>query len=93
NAPIANGHFQTSNGPVATTLHEAHVWVADANGLFHTATDLNAEWHKIYQTMLNGEAGRLTPVQRLEGNAEAVFENTNINNLDAATQEKYREDA
>ncbi len=69
-----------------------HVWVADANGLFHTKTDLNAEWHTYYAMMLAGHGDKLTAIQRLEGNAEAVFENTGISKLSAAKQAAARED-
>ena len=77
-------------GTITTTTHQ---WTADANGLFHTATDIQAEWRSYYSTMLAGDAATLTFIQRLEGNAEAVFENTGLNALDAATQARDREDA
>ena len=43
--------------------------------------------------MLAGNASSLSPVQRLEGNAEAVFENTGLKNLTAGQQAADREDA
>jgi hypothetical protein len=70
-----------------------HTWVADANGLFHTTTDLAAEWQGDYAMMLDGQGGQLTAIQRLEGNAEAVFENTGLSKLSASVQEADREDA
>ncbi|GAC1342362.1 MAG: hypothetical protein NVSMB18_16260 [Acetobacteraceae bacterium] len=69
-----------------------HTWVADAQGLYHTSADLTAEWHAIYQKMLDGHADLLTPIQRLEGNSEAVFVNTGISHQSAAHQAAYRED-
>jgi hypothetical protein len=48
-----------------------HDWTAEASGLYHTATDLKAEWLGIEAKMLAGQGGTLTAVQRLEGNAEA----------------------
>jgi hypothetical protein len=69
-----------------------HTWVADATGLFHTTADLSAEWHSCYKTMLAGHGDTLTAIQRLEGNAEAVFENTAIATHGAADQKRYRED-
>ena len=42
--------------------------------------------------MLAGHGDTLTAVQRLEGNAEAVFENTGLNRLNAADLKRDRED-
>ena len=72
----------------------AHTWVADASGLYQTQTDLALEWQGYYKAMLAGGAAAagLTDIQRLEGNAEAVFENTGLKNLSAATQQQDRED-
>ncbi len=69
-----------------------HVWTADANGLFHTATDLATEWQGLYTKMVDGLANTLSPIQRLEGNAEAVFLNTGLSKLSATVQERDRED-
>lgn len=69
-----------------------HTWVADSTGLYHTATDLKTEWQGYYQKMLAGHGDTLTAWQRIAGNAEAVFENTGLNKLDAATQARNRED-
>ena len=74
---------------IATT---PHTWTADQNGLFHTATDLKAEWQGYYDQMVSGNAATLTFVQRLEGNAQAVFLNTKLNTLNAVTQNRDRED-
>ena len=88
-----NGVINGLLGPVSTTITvNGHVWTADATGLFHTDTDLAAEWKGYYQKMLSGHAGDLTPIQRLEGNAEAVFENTSLRTLSAVDQERDRED-
>jgi hypothetical protein len=105
NRAPANGQIVTAWGLVPTTLSSvdnttlAHTWVADANGLFHPVDgngnpiDLSAEWKANYQAMLSGNFGSLTPLQRWEGNAEAVFENTGISKLSATQQEVDREDA
>lgn len=42
--------------------------------------------------MLAGHGASLTAIQRLESNAEAVFENTGLSKLAAATQVRDRED-
>ena len=78
------------NLPIAAGL-TPHAWTPDASGLYHTA-DLTAEWQGYYQTMLAGKGSSLTAVQRLEGNAEAVFENTGLKNLSAAQLTIDRED-
>jgi hypothetical protein len=70
-----------------------HVWTANASGLFTTTADLATEWKTYYDTMMAGNADTLTFVQRLEGNAEAVFENTGLSNLSTATQARDRMDA
>ena len=54
----------------------AHNWSADSSGLYQTSTNLALEWQGYYQQMLAGQGASLTDIQRLEGNAEAVFENT-----------------
>jgi hypothetical protein len=78
-----------SSDALTPTLHN---WSADSSGLYHTGTNLAAEWEGYYQTMLSGNGASLTDIQRLEGNAEAVFENTGLSKLDATTQERDRED-
>ena len=75
-----------------TIAYTAHTWNANASGLFTTTTDLTAEWKANYDTMMAGHADTLSFIQRLEGNAEAVFENTGLKNLDAATQLRDRAD-
>jgi hypothetical protein len=69
------------------------VWTPDASGLSHTTTDLAAEWRGYRSQVLNGKGSSLTPVQRLEGNADAAFENTGLAALGAAQQAVDREDA
>lgn len=78
--------------PTTLTALTPHTWTAGADGLYHTATDLQAEWRNDYTQMLAGNGHQLTAVQRMEGNAEAVFENTNLSKLDAKTQIRDRED-
>ena len=89
----APGQVTTLDGSViaGTIGITAHVWVADATGLFHTAADLKTEWAGDYQALLQGAA--LNPLQHWEANAEAVLENTGASKLPAAKQEAFREDA
>ena len=99
-APVAPaGSIATFDGSViAGTISglTAHSWTADANGLFHT-TDLSAEWKADEATMLAGHADTLTPLQRMEGNAEAVIDNTaaatrfNATQLQALCEDAQRE--
>ena len=82
--------------PGNTISVNGHVWTADAEGLYKldpAQTNLAAEWKGIYQQMLSGNTAGLTPVQRLEGNAEAVFENTGLIDLSPQLLERDREDA
>lgn len=76
--------------PGTTTSALLHSWTADANGLFHTSTDLQTEWRNYYTIALAG--GTLTAWQRMEANAEAVFENTGLSNQSKANQIRDRED-
>ncbi len=78
--------------PKTLTVQTPHTWTAGSDGLYHTTTDLQAEWRNDYTQMLAGHGDQLTAVQRMEGNAEAVFENTNLSKLDAKTQIRDRED-
>jgi len=94
------GGITTLFGVADTTIKQtAHVWIADCSGLYSlytptfTPTDLANEWKTDYELMLNGNSASLTPLQRLEGNAEAVFENTGLQYLSAAQQYIDREDA
>ena len=105
NQPPNDGMIVTAWGLVPTTLSEvnhktlAHKWVADSNGLFHPVdangktVDLSLEWKANYQAMITGNEQNLTPLQRWEGNAEAVFENTKLRTLSPTQQEVDREDA
>lgn len=76
----------------ATITTTPHSWVADSTGLFHTKTDLAKEWTSDYEAMLKGNAALLTPLQRLEGNAEATVDNTKLAHLSATKLTQYRED-
>ena len=69
-----------------------HLWAADANGTFQTSANLSIEWQIDYQTMLAGNGASLTATQRMEGNAEAVFENTGLNALPEAVENRDRVD-
>ena len=91
-APLAGVvNPNSANVPIAAGL-TPHAWTPDANGLYHTATDLNAEWQAYYNVMLSGQGATLTAVQRLEGNAQALFLNTGLNSLSTAQQTIDRED-
>ena len=97
----ANGEIQSLLGSVSTTIAARgttggltlHAWTADSSGLFFTTTDLAAEWQGYYQQVLNGQGGSLTPIERLEANAEAVFENTSLSQFSPAYLAQYRQDA
>ena len=70
-----------------------HTWVADATThIYETSTDLAAEWHGYYLAMQNGQGASLNNIQRLEGNAEAVFVNTALRDLSAAKLKVDRQD-
>ena len=71
----------------------AHTWVADSTGTYHTAADLATEWTGLYAQMLQGLGDKLSPLQRLEGNAQAVINYTGLSKLSATKQEQFREDA
>jgi len=100
-AAPSNGQIQSLLGPVSTTIAARgssgvltlHTWTADADGQFFTTTDLAAEWKGYYQAAISGNAASLTPIERLEANAEAVFENTKLAELDPAYLYLYRQDA
>lgn len=70
----------------------AHRWVADSTGLYNATTNLAAEWQSDYKAMLAGNGNMLTPLQRMEGNAEAVIENTKAAKLPDAKLAALRED-
>ncbi len=72
--------------PETVTGLTAHTWTADGTGLYTTLTDLSSEWKPIYAAMLAGAAGQLTPLQRMEGNAEAVIENTGAARITVSAQ-------
>ena len=70
----------------------AHTWIDDAQGLFHTTADLQTEWADYYAQMIGGHGASLTPTERLEGQAQAVFLFTGLNNLSAPLQAQVRQD-
>jgi len=92
-APAPAGYMYSLTGfLVPTTIVEnGHIWTANASGLYTTTADLAAEWKSAYQAMLAGKGATLTAAQFLEGNAEAVFENTGLVKVGAtdATQLGY----
>jgi hypothetical protein len=70
----------------------AHTWIDDAQGLFQTTTDLQTEWADYYAQMINGQGATLTPTERLEGQAQALFQFTGLGTLSTALQAQVRED-
>ncbi len=90
----AGGSFVNFEGDsVSGTISiTAHTWTDDASGLFHTATDLNAEWTGFYQQMIEGHGASMTPEQRLEAQGQAIFLNTGLGKLPMAQQGVIRED-
>ena len=83
--------FGGSIAPTISTDVTAHAWVADATGLFHTATDLKTEWANLHARLLDGDT-TLTAVEHAEANAHTVFENTKLNTLSETMQRRDRED-
>ena len=87
--------FTTLYGTTAAgsvTLN-GHTWVADpTTHLYTTTTDLAQEWRTYYGQMKAGQGSSLNNVQRLEGNAEAVFENTGLKSLSAQQLSTDRQD-
>ena len=77
--------------PAILTGITAHTWTADANGLYHTG-NLAAEWKADEAAMLAGQAATLTPLQRMEGNAEALLDNTAASALSSTQLQYFRED-
>ena len=87
--------FTTMQGTTAagTVSINGHTWVADpTTHLYTTTSDLAAEWQAHYATMKAGNIASLNDIQRLEGNAEAVFENTGLKNQTAVHQAVDRQD-
>jgi hypothetical protein len=82
-----------STAPETIAGLTVHTWIADATGLYGTVTDLGSEWKADEAAMLAGDGGNLTPLQRLEGNAEAVLDNTGASKMTAAQQTNFRLDA
>lgn len=83
--------FDGSTIPAVLTGLTVHNWSADANGTFHTS-DLASEWTSAYAVMLAGRGDTLTALQRMEGNAEAVLENTAAKAFSAVKLQQFRED-
>jgi hypothetical protein len=70
-----------------------HTWVADpTTHLYQTTTDLAAEWQTCYLAMQNGQGASLNDIQRLEGNAQAVFDNTALSKLSTSQLSTDRQD-
>ena len=86
--------FTTIFGSAVSTVLSinGHTWTADQTCQYQTGPDLAAEWMGYYQTMQAGKAATLNDIQRLEGNAEAVFLNTALSKLSTAQQAVDRAD-
>ncbi len=93
---VATNSFTTIFGTTAagSVSVNGHTWTADpTTHLYTTATDLANEWQTYYTQMKAGQGSSLNDIQRLEGNAEAVFENTGLKNLTAEQLSIGRQDA
>jgi hypothetical protein len=91
----AANSFTTITGTTAagSITTNGHTWVANpTTHLYTTTADLAAEWQAAYAKMKAGAGATLNDIQRLEGNAQAVFENTGLKNLTAAQQATARQD-
>ena len=73
-------------------VENGHTWVADSTGTYQTSANLEMEWRTDYQMLLAGDGASMTATQRLEGNLEAVFENSGIGTFSAAREEQMRVD-
>ena len=84
NLPITvspTNSFRTIYGTTAagSVTVNGHTWVADPKThLYTTTADLAEEWQTYYSEMKAGRGAELNDVQRLAGNAQAVFENTDL---------------
>ena len=90
-APATGGTALDGTALPASITVNGHVWTVDANGLYVTG-NLELEWHTLYQELLTTGGAGMTPWQRLEANAEALFENTGAGYADQATIQRARED-
>lgn len=73
--------FRTIYGTIAagSVTINGHTWFADPKThLYTTTADLAEEWQTYYSEMQAGRGAELNDVQRLAGNAQAVFENTDL---------------
>lgn len=78
---------------VSTQLSiNGHSWTADQTGEYQTTADLATEWQTFYQVMQSGKGSTLNDIQRLEGNAQAVFLNTGLAKLSSTQQAIDRAD-
>ena len=86
--PLQSIFGGVADAQITTT---AHIWNADpTTGLYTTTADLATEWKANYQALQSGQT--LSVLQHLEANAEAVFENTAINQQSAQNIASYRQD-
>jgi hypothetical protein len=90
-APAAGGTAQDGTALPASVTANGHVWTVDAAGLYHTG-NLEIEWRSLYNELLTTGGTGMTPWQRLEANAEAVFQYTDVKYQSAAQIQRYRED-
>lgn len=90
-APATAGTAQDGTVLPASITANGHVWTADASGLYQTG-NLEMEWRTLYNELLAGGGAGMTPWQRLEANAEAVFQYTDVKYQSEAQIQLYRED-
>ena len=94
-AVTATNSFTTIYGTTAagTVTVNGDTWVANTTThLYTTTTNLAQQWQTYYSEMKAGQGSSLNDIQRLEGNAEAVFENTGLKNLSATQLSTDRQD-
>lgn len=87
--------FTTIHGTTAagTVTVNGDTWIASTTThLYTTTTNLAQQWQTYYSEMKAGQGSSLNDIQRLEGNAEAVFENTGLKSLSAAQLSTDRQD-
>ena len=91
-APAATGGTaQDGTALPASVTANGHVWSVDATGLYQTG-NLEMEWRSLYYELMTTGGAAMTPWQRLEANAQAVFQNTDVKYQSEAQIQLYRED-
>ena len=83
-----SGMMVTLDGSIIakTMVLNGHTWTATSEGTFTTTADLATEWKGYLAQMQAGNGTSMTAVQRMEANAEVIFENTAIATSSAQLQ-------